>query len=426
MKRPKLILLNLILSTALSVIAIPAPLANAATTPKAGATCSKAGKTSIYKGKKFTCIKSGKKLVWDSGTTINSPQPKPAASSSPNSNQTASASPSPSPLSTSNSTSPQAKKDQSINFEKIADLFLIENSIKLSATATSGLPVLIKTESAVFCRYKADTSELLLESVGTCTVTASQSGNEAFNSAESITRTFQIKRKDQVIKYKEIKDRYLSAELIAFEASSSPDSTLNVSISVLDKNVCTFQSSKIKLLKVGTCVLQLSQSGNRFYNPAPTVNLSINVLEPIHFGTADDPQILQNALTRNGITIQIKSVTDEVSEYVCKTELIQEGCDFGGGVDADSYTRFAKIELSVKNEGSEPWIPSIFGLYLDNQLFSGDFIENNEILANYELPVLASANLIMFAALDKTIKLTDCLLFISESSAEEAFYFKLK
>ena len=37
---------------------------------KAGAICTKAGSTSIVSGKKFTCIKSGNKLVWNKGTQI--------------------------------------------------------------------------------------------------------------------------------------------------------------------------------------------------------------------------------------------------------------------------------------------------------------------------------------------------------------------
>jgi M6 family metalloprotease-like protein len=40
---------------------------------KAGVTCAKAGVTSIVSGKKFTCVKSGKKLVWDKGTTTSNP-----------------------------------------------------------------------------------------------------------------------------------------------------------------------------------------------------------------------------------------------------------------------------------------------------------------------------------------------------------------
>jgi hypothetical protein len=40
---------------------------------KAGASCTKAGLTSTVSGKKYTCIKSGKKLVWDAGIVISSP-----------------------------------------------------------------------------------------------------------------------------------------------------------------------------------------------------------------------------------------------------------------------------------------------------------------------------------------------------------------
>jgi len=37
---------------------------------KAGAKCSKAGLTSTYAGKKYTCIKNGKNLVWNKGVTV--------------------------------------------------------------------------------------------------------------------------------------------------------------------------------------------------------------------------------------------------------------------------------------------------------------------------------------------------------------------
>ena len=53
------------------------PESNAATI--SGTTCSKAGITKTVAGKKYTCIKSGKKLVWDKGVavTISTPQPTP-------------------------------------------------------------------------------------------------------------------------------------------------------------------------------------------------------------------------------------------------------------------------------------------------------------------------------------------------------------
>ena len=41
-----------------------------AAAPKAGSKCAKAGQTSTSAGKKYTCIKSGKNLVWDKGVVI--------------------------------------------------------------------------------------------------------------------------------------------------------------------------------------------------------------------------------------------------------------------------------------------------------------------------------------------------------------------
>ena len=50
---------------------------------KAGSSCSKAGTTSVSGGKKFTCVKSGKKLVWDKGVFVPVAKPAPSASAKP-------------------------------------------------------------------------------------------------------------------------------------------------------------------------------------------------------------------------------------------------------------------------------------------------------------------------------------------------------
>jgi len=53
---------------------------------KAGAACSKAGKTSVVSRKTFTCVKSGKKLVWDKGVVTRPtpiPMPIPAPTPTP-------------------------------------------------------------------------------------------------------------------------------------------------------------------------------------------------------------------------------------------------------------------------------------------------------------------------------------------------------
>lgn len=61
---------------------------------KAGANCSKVGAKAITSNKKFTCIKNGKKLVWDRGIAIS----KPTSQTNPIPTQTVTPSPSPSPV----------------------------------------------------------------------------------------------------------------------------------------------------------------------------------------------------------------------------------------------------------------------------------------------------------------------------------------
>jgi hypothetical protein len=68
-----------------------------ATPPKFGSPCSKLGKISIHQGRKFTCIKNGKKLMWNKGVVIKSAAPKATSTTQPVPTSSPSANPSPSP-----------------------------------------------------------------------------------------------------------------------------------------------------------------------------------------------------------------------------------------------------------------------------------------------------------------------------------------
>ena len=55
-----------------------------ALTPRSGASCSKIGQVIDYQGKRYTCVKSGAKRVWNSGVLIKaSPGPSVKMSSAP-------------------------------------------------------------------------------------------------------------------------------------------------------------------------------------------------------------------------------------------------------------------------------------------------------------------------------------------------------
>jgi hypothetical protein len=73
----------------LSILLI-ASIAQAAPAPKPGSICAKAGQSITLSGKKYTCVKSGKKLVWNKGVALPTPAPsvKPTATPSPASTPT--------------------------------------------------------------------------------------------------------------------------------------------------------------------------------------------------------------------------------------------------------------------------------------------------------------------------------------------------
>ena len=65
----------LVLLTVTLTLGLLQPIATAA--PKPGTACKKAGQTSTSAGIKYTCIKSGKKLVWNKGVATKKAEPAP-------------------------------------------------------------------------------------------------------------------------------------------------------------------------------------------------------------------------------------------------------------------------------------------------------------------------------------------------------------
>ncbi len=93
----------LILSFAL-LLSLTAPVQAAA--PKAGAKCSKAGITATASGKKFTCVKTGNKLVWNKGVATKKPSPVATPTPTPSPSLTPEPTPMPAPTVTPTPTQP--------------------------------------------------------------------------------------------------------------------------------------------------------------------------------------------------------------------------------------------------------------------------------------------------------------------------------
>jgi len=88
------------------------------------------------------------------------------------------------------------KADQTITFPPLPDKTYGDAPIDLTgaATADSGLPVTYGVSGN--CTLEADGVTVDLGNVGTCTVTASQGGNDTYNAAADVSQTFNIGKAD--------------------------------------------------------------------------------------------------------------------------------------------------------------------------------------------------------------------------------------
>ena len=127
-------LIPLVLVASLIAIA-PAPIALAAV--KAGATCTKAGTTSTVSGIKYTCIKSGKKLVWNKGVKVVAPKPSATPTASPTPVATPTSTPTPTPTPTTIPIAPSTFNNLQSRIDGIIYGAWLKVSEKINASQTA-------------------------------------------------------------------------------------------------------------------------------------------------------------------------------------------------------------------------------------------------------------------------------------------------
>jgi hypothetical protein len=79
---------------------------------------------------------------------------------------------------------------QTINFTSIASQLLSGNSLALSASASSGLPVSFESLTPQVCKVAG--SVVSFSSLGTCTIVANQAGNATIQPAPLVSQSFSV------------------------------------------------------------------------------------------------------------------------------------------------------------------------------------------------------------------------------------------
>lgn len=177
-----------------------------AASPKAGAKCTKARSTATAAGKKFTCVKSGTKLVWNKGVAIKKPSPVVTPTPSPSPSPSPEPTPTPAPSATAIPTPIPTPTPKDLNFSNI-----LENVDEIALNVFSQYEKLMATS------FQSTTKVTLIN--GPNTIPINHNPTSAFQIASKIFQNF--KQPEEIFAiYYSYKDREWAKQQLAARAGN--------------------------------------------------------------------------------------------------------------------------------------------------------------------------------------------------------------
>jgi hypothetical protein len=385
------------------IATILVPLQANAATAKAGAKCTKLKATQIVGAKKFTCIKSGTKLVWDKGVAIPkaSTQKPPAAI---------------------------VKKSQEIDFPALADVALLDKQLSFKeAITTGGLVVSLSASGA--CSYDAASNSVSLNSIGKCSITASQAGDANYLPAPSITRTFEIIKTVLNIEVQEFDTQDL-AEVGGLKIPFTSEADVpDVVMASTTTDICTVDGDEVSFEAVGDCKLTFSAAGNTYYEAATTINRTIKITSSAGDGTEESPADLGTEVIKEGISVTVDAINEEVSDAICEADYSNDACieeDGAGVLDAELNIRYVEVVLTIKNANSVTWVADQLMLQFEDETFDFSSVYSVDSLEGLELEPGDVITGSFFVLLPNEIDSAEALVIYGNTAEEVTFYFKAK
>ncbi len=168
---------------------------------------------------------------------------------------------------------------QSINFPGIPNNLLGTSPISISATASSGLSVIFRSNNTSVCTVSG--SAVTLVSAGLCSITATQDGNASYAAATPVTQTFTITNplSAQSIFFGALTPKTLGDP--PFPIAASATSGLPVSFFSNSPSTCTVSGNVVTLLAAGSCSITATQSGSSAYSAAIPVTQTFIISPPL-------------------------------------------------------------------------------------------------------------------------------------------------
>ena len=161
-----------------------------------------------------------------------------------------------------------AKTNQTISFTSAAPTSAVfGDQYTPTATATSGLTVTFGASGA--CSYDGVTGKVTMTSVGTCLVTADQTGNASFNPAPQITQSFTVGKANQAALSVTAPNAGVFGQSLQI-VSSGGSGAGAVSYSVGASAACALNGTDATKLDItagsGSCSVTATKAGDANYN----------------------------------------------------------------------------------------------------------------------------------------------------------------
>ncbi len=169
-----------------------------------------------------------------------------------------------------------AKASQTITFRELPVKAYGDADFAPGASASSGLPVAYASSNPSTCVVVGD--KLHIVGAGSTIITASQAGDAARLPAVDVQQALTVAKASQTIAFPELSSKVLGAA--DFDPGAVASSGLVISYASWDQAVATVVDGRIHLVGIGATAITASQSGDRNYAAAVSVQRPLRVGRP--------------------------------------------------------------------------------------------------------------------------------------------------
>jgi hypothetical protein len=209
------------------------------------------------------------------------------------------------------------KANQAISFAAFEPKIFGDPNIVLNQYSDAGLEITYASDNDDVATISGNT--VVLHTVGTAHITATQAGNRNYNAATTITHTLTIGKASQTIVWNNIEPKtYGDAD---FYLPQSTNKGLTITYVSENENIAQVIDNKVEIKNAGATTITATQTGNSNYNAAAEVTLPLTVskaLRTITFGplakkTYGDPAFALEASVNSGLPIVYASSNPAVA-----------------------------------------------------------------------------------------------------------------